>query len=324
MRTPFPYVDGLCFWGTDADVQASGLSAFICDVSAHEDGTVVRDFAGVAAALSGALASGGRVFVATTGDEVRGAWAEGRTAAVLQVQGCDCLEGQLERIHELWSRGLRVLQVTHHRDNAFGGGCLERWPTGLTSLGVEAVERMNGLGVIPDVSHASSPTALDVVRVSKRPVIVSHTGPAAIVNHPRCASDDVLRAVAASGGVAGLFMMSFWVTDAPVATADAWVQSLRHMVKVAGIEHVGVANDFPLAGERRGTVEPYLPWWAQQAERGVPGFERPPAHVVFPEFNHLGRMDAIHDALARAGFSGRECELVLGGNWLRVLGEELR
>jgi len=321
------YVDGLCFLGSDADIKASGLAAFICDVSAHEDGSVVRSFDGVCVATAGArrrLRAGGAAFLATSAADLRQASARGRTAVVLQVQGCDALGGDLDRMLVLHELGVRVLQLTHHHDNALGGGCLERVPTGLTPLGVAAIEAMNSLGVIPDVAHASELTALDALAASRRPVIVSHTGPGALVANPRCASDAVLRGVARSGGVAGLFMMSFWVTPEPEPTVEAWVRSLRHMVDVAGIEHVGVANDFPLAGEGGGgSLKPYLPWWERQAAAGIPGFDRPPAHVVFPELNHIRRMDALHDGLRRAGFTSRQCELVLSGNWLRVLAEEL-
>ena len=321
----FPYADGMCFLGSDEDIAASGLSAFVCDVSADEAGNVVRDFGGVVAAVIAArarLLDGGRAFLATSAAQLRGAPDLGRTAVVLQIQGCDALEGDLSRINVLHALGVRVLQLTHHADNALGGGCLGVPPRRLSALGRAAVERMNAIGMVPDLAHASRQTALDAAAMSRRAVVISHTGPGALVRSPRCADDDVLHAVAETGGVVGLFMMSFWVTPSPSPSPEEWVQALRHMIDVAGVEHVGVANDFPLAGNAL-PLERYVPWWKAQGAAGVPGFAELPNHVVFPAFNHIRRMESLHDALRRSGFAPSACELVLGGNWLRVLAEEL-
>lgn len=330
-----PYADGLCFMADDRHIEASGLSAFICDVTADEHGSVVRTFEGCAVAaarLRRRLVGDGRAFLATRGDDVRTAFDTGRTAVVMQMQGCDVLGTDLDRMLVFHALGVRVLQLTHHFDNAFGGGCLEARPSGLTPLGHEAVACMNELGIVLDLAHACEQTALEAIAASHRPVIVSHTGPQALVANARCASDAVLRAVARSGGVVGLFMMSFWVTNEPEPTVDAWVRSLRHMVDVAGIDHVGIANDFPLCGERRAAaagndnataVLPYLPWWEKHAVRGIHGFAARPRHVVFPELNHVRRMFVLHDALARAGFRPSEVERLMGGNWIRLLADEL-
>lgn len=361
--TPFPYADGLCFLADDDEVQASGLSTFICDVSAgamlNERGEEV-DTANLTVDTIAAMAPEDRptrmvrtynacarstqaarerlsdptskCFLAEVGADVAKAFASGRTAVVLQFQGCDPIESDLGRMDDFYEGGIRVLQIVHHGDNSFGGGCMEpRW-TGLTQLGREGVERMNELGIIPDLSHAADPTSLDVLETSRRPVIISHTGPRALVSNARCAPDAVIRGVAESGGVVGLFMMSFWVTSDEVPTSEAWVRSLRHLIDVAGIDHVAVANDFSLRGEvgalavdndNSRAIEGYYPWWDAQAANGILGFESRPKHVVFPEFNSIDRMYRIHDALTRNGFSATDIEKVMGGNWVRVLSESL-
>ena len=89
------------------------------------------------------------------------------------------------------------------RSLAWGGGAIEKTWTGLTKTGTEGVERLNALGIIPDLSHVSDVTSLDVLRVSKRPVILSHGAARALVNNARCASDEVIKGVAKSGGAVG-------------------------------------------------------------------------------------------------------------------------
>lgn len=345
-RTPFPYVDGLTFLGTEpADVSRSGLSAFICDVSSGsvlktEDGSVrywrsfepcVRSMTATRRALAAGEVPG--AFLATRGSEIAAAWKDSRTAVFFQIQGGGEAVGEhlwrLDTFHEL---GLRVFQITHHNDNQWGGGAIEKVWRGLTKVGYAGVERLNGLGIIPDLSHVSDPTSLDVLKTSRRPVILSHGAARALVNNARCAPDEVIRGVGQSGGVMGIFMMSFWVTTDPEPSVEAYIRQVRHVIDVAGIDAVGIANDYPVSGEATAlkfgndnakTVETYWPWWDSVAKQGVLGFDRRPTHVVIPELNNVRRMFLLHEALDRAGFKPAEVEKIMGGNWIRVLTESL-
>src|SRR5215213_1770924 len=160
--------------------------------------------------------------------------------------------------------------VTGQSDNAWGGGAIERSWRGLTKVGTEGVERMNALGIIPDLSHVADPSSRDVLRVSRRPVIVSHGAARALVNNARCTPDDVIKGVADSGGVMGIFMMSFWLTTDAAPTTEAYLRQIRHVVKVGGIDAVGIANDYPVGGQQAAReagndnakiMASYYPWW---------------------------------------------------------------
>lgn len=269
------------------------------------------------------------VFLASSGEEIKKAFKSGRTAVFLQIQGGGEIVGEdLARIDLMHELGLRVLQITHHTNNKLGGGGLEPKLSGLTPLGFTAVERMNALGIIPDLSHASDLTAYDVLKASRRPVILSHGAARAIVNNARCTPDEVIRGIAASGGVMGIFMMSFWLTNDAVPSVDDVVKHVRHVIKVGGIEAVGIANDFPLAGEQSliaagndnaVAVKNYHPWWDSMAKSGILGFDRKPQHVAVPELNNINRFQILHSALKKSGFKATELEKILGGNWIRVL-----
>jgi len=275
-----------------------------------------------------------RAFLATKGSQVREAWQEGRTGIFLQFQGAQPLEGDLWRLDLFHELGLRVLQLTHHNANPFGGGALDREPTGLTPLGFDLVARMNELRVLPDVSHASDLTSLDVAQASTTPVVLSHGAARALVPNARCAPDEVIRAVAETGGVMGIFMMSFWLTEDPVPTVEHLIAQLRHVANVGGIESVAIANDYPVSGEAHlrslgndnaEGVKAYHPWWESIAREGILGFDEEdlPKHVVIPELNNVRRMFRIDEALARAEFSSTDRERIMGGNWIRVLEEVL-
>ncbi|MEJ7577041.1 MAG: membrane dipeptidase [Pyrinomonadaceae bacterium] len=344
-KTNIPYVDGLCLnvLGKPDDIRASGLTALIADVS---DGAPVKLSDGseryrrtFEACLRSIVATRQKLrgmndaFLATNSRQIKDAFKSEKTAVFLQIQGGGEAVGEdLSRIDLFHELGLRVLQITHHHNNPLGGGGIERTQSGLTKLGFEAVKQMNALGIIPDLSHASDLTALDVLKTSRKPVILSHGAARALVNNARCAPDEVIRRVATSGGVMGIFMMSFWLTYDSAPTIEALVKQIRHVIKIGGIDAVGISNDFPLSGEANlikaknnnsEAVKAYLDWWDAIAKMGVLGFDRRPTHVAIPELNNIRRMYTIHAALERGGFKAGEVEKIIGGNWIRVLTESL-
>ncbi|MDH5590981.1 MAG: dipeptidase [Gemmatimonadota bacterium] len=345
--TPYPFVDGLSFLPEDlSDIGRSGLSAFILDVSAVErvetDDGSIRYYRSFDASVQALVATRRALlrdeipgaFLATRGSDVARAWRDGSTAVFLQFQGAQPLEGELWRVDVFHELGLRVMQLTHHNANPFAGGALDAAPTGLTEAGHDLVARMNELGMIPDISHASDQTAMDVTAASTRPVILSHGAARAFVRNARCAPDEVIRAVADTGGVMGIFMMSFWLTEDPVPTVDHLIAQIRHVARVGGIDAVAIANDYPVSGQaelialgndNEEGVKAYHEWWRSVAAEGVLGFdaERLPRHVVIPELNQVRRMFVIDRALSGAGFSPSEREKIMGGNWIRVLEESL-
>lgn len=343
-KTPFPFVDGLTFMGPPDEIAASGLSAFILDVSAPEpikttDGSIKyfrsydackRSLTEMRRKLDAGEIPG--AFLATKGSSIANAYRTGRTAVYFQFQGCEPIGEELGRLSEFRDLGLRVLQITHHNNNAWGGGALEPVWSGLTKVGFEGVEQMVALGITPDLSHVADPTARDVLKTSKRPVILSHGAARALVNNARCTPDDVIRGVAESGGAMGIFMMSFWLTTEAVPTTEAYLRHIRHVINVGGINAVGIANDYPVGGEdnarRLGNdnaraIQGYLQWWDAVAREKVLGFDQRPTHVVIPELNNVRRAFSLHEALDRARFSTGEIEKIMGGNWTRVLTESL-
>lgn len=340
---PFPFVDGLSFLPESSqEVRQSGLSAFFLDVSAPEaiktdDGSIryYRSFEACARSITRMrrrlrTADWSSLFLGRRAEDVREAHRTGRTAVFFQFQGCEPLGEDLTRLDLFYELGLRILQITHHNDNPFGGGALEAHPKGLSQLGFDCVTRMNEMGIIPDISHSSNQTALDTLKASNRPVILSHGAAREIVRNARCATDEVIRGVADSGGVMGIFMMSFWLTLRPQPTVEDYVRQIRHVINIGGLDAAGIANDFPISGQmqliKMGNdnakgVEGYLPWWKSVAKEGVLGFDRLPEHVVIPELNNVRRMFHIDGALRDAGFTLREREKIMGGNWIRVLRE---
>ena len=252
----------------------------------------------------------------------------------------DSLKGEGEHwqhLNEFHQHGLRVLQLTHHYGNRFAGGALDNDGTQglnkpLTADGHQLINALNQRNILIDVSHSSPQTALDTAKASQMPIVQSHGAVRSIVNNARCSPDEVIRAIADTGGVFGVFMMSFWLTNEPVPTIDDYIRQLDRVARIGGVNAVAIANDYPLRGQENllamdnnnaEGVKQYHAWWQSLAEKNVLGFESLPQHVVIPELNHIDRMSRIDDALAKARYKSSDRDRFLGGNWQRVLNQVL-
>ena len=233
--------------------------------------------------------------------DLEAAKAAGRIGLLLGFQNSDHFArvADVERFRGL---GQRVSQLTYDRRNAIGSGCREAEDRGLTAFGAEVVTAMNRVGMAVDVSHCGERTTLDAFAASRRPVLVTHSNCQALVpGHPRCKSDEVLRAMAHQGGVIGITAVSAYVRQ-PVATVEDFLDHFEHVARVAGVDHVGLGSDVDVdARDRRtGRVRPAY------AIRGL---------------DHARRTFEIVEGLLRRGWREDHVELVLAGNFRRALGE---
>jgi microsomal dipeptidase-like Zn-dependent dipeptidase len=160
---------------------------------------------------------------------------------LLSVEGAQALDRDPANLKLLYEAGVRMIGLAHFFDNEFAGSAhgLERG--GLTPAGETLVREMERLGVVVDLAHASPTTIEDVLRLSSRPPVVSHTGVRGTCDNNRNLSDDQIRAVARTGGVIGI---GFWA-DAVGGTQPADIaRAAVHAVEVAGDDHVGLGSDF--------------------------------------------------------------------------------
>ncbi|RYV02772.1 peptidase M19 [Shewanella sp. OPT22] len=348
------YMDGLCFLPDDLnDLKKSEIDAYICDISDIEaikqpDGTTnyKRTYKAciksIVAAQKRVLSHSNKLIAGLHGKDIQRAFIDHKTAVFFQIQGADCVEAKTltqswQQLNNLYDHGLRVLQLTHHYGNEFSGGALDNANNHslnkpLTPNGIKLIHQLNHKNVLIDVSHSSPQSALDAARLSKSPIIQSHGACRAIVNNARCSPDEVIKAIADTGGTFGIFMMSFWLTNNKTPTPTDYINQIEHVVKVGGIDAATIANDYPLKGQKnllklhnnnKEGVKQYLGWWHSLRAKNVLGFDVEPEHVVIPEFNSIHRMERIDHELAKAGFSAPDRDKIMGKNLQRVLTEVL-
>jgi microsomal dipeptidase-like Zn-dependent dipeptidase len=169
--------------------------------------------------------------------------AKGETVVggLLAIEGAHALEGDLANLQKLKDAGYRMIGLTHFFDNDLGGSLHGVSKGGLTPLGVQAVRAIEEAGLIVDVAHASEKVVDDVLQISTKPIVVSHTGVRGACNSPRNLSDAHMRAIAAKGGLIGI---GYWDGAVCDTTPAGVVKSLRYAIDLIGVDHVALGSDY--------------------------------------------------------------------------------
>jgi membrane dipeptidase len=251
--------------------------------------------------------------------------AEGRTGIVMGWQNMRPVEDNLDRLAMFHKLGVRIMQITYNYRNFLGDGCLETEDGGLSVMGRDAVRLMNALGIAIDLSHVGDRTSLDAIALSTKPVLATHADARALTDLPRNKSDDVIRAIAETGGVVGasVYGPMLWNGDTSRRpTIDDFVRHLEHIVEVAGIDHVGFGTDLPAAKDLAKTAFEAANrrlWSGISTYGDAFGHDIPARYPV--DANAHAKLPNITDALVARGWRPRDIEAYLGGNFARVLGE---
>jgi membrane dipeptidase len=225
-----------------------------------------------------------------TAADVKAAHAAGAPAIIMDIEGLDFLERKLERLEESYRRGVRTMQLVHYTPNDFGDfqtGAVTH--NGLTPLGADVIGACNRLGVVVDVAHATADTVKQAVKVASRPLLLSHTalrGSKAQGETPlveRQITPDHGRAIAETGGSIGVWHF--------FATPELYVEGLKEMADVVGVDHVSIGTDASGSGG------------------------------LFPDYD---KFTGLVDAMLRGGFTPADTAKIVGGNYLRMFAASMR
>ncbi len=245
------------------------------------------------------------------------AHASGRLAVLLGFQNATMIGSSIQDLDELYEAGTRWIQLTYNTRNLIGDGCTERTNAGLSDFGIDVVRRMNQLGMIVDLSHCGRQTTLDAILFSDPGPCFTHTMCEALYpSHPRAKTDEEIRAMAKKGGVMGVVALGYLVGPDPggETTIETFVDHIDHVVRVAGIDHVGVASDFVIQGISSSATRES--WYEPRLKSFKPSYQvRWPPWI--PGLDSPDRYESVAAILDRRGYSSGDIEKVLGLNWLR-------
>ena len=261
------------------------------------------------------------IYATSSADFVR-AKKEGKVAVLFGFQNATMIEKSIDNLDILYDTGTRWIQITYNERNLLGDGCTERTNAGLSDFGIEAVERMNNLGIIVDLSHCGKQTTNDTIHFSDPGPCFTHTMCEALYpGHPRAKTDDQIKTMSDKGGVMGVICLGYMIGPDPGGdtTLETYVDHIDHAVKIGGIDHVGVAADYAIQGlEADGATREN--WYVPRLTRFKPSYQvRWPPWI--PELDKPDRYKQVARILEKRGYSSGNIEKILGLNWLRFYKE---
>lgn len=170
---------------------------------------------------------------------------KGKISALMSIEGCEALEGSLDKLYDLYDEGIRLATLTWNYKNCVATGVMESdLGGGLTDFGKEAVKEMERVGIIVDVSHLSDEGFYDVEKNTEKPFIASHSNCRAVRDFPRNLTDDQLRIISERGGIAGLNMCVDFLSDRGKADRSDILRHAEHMLNICGENSVCLGCDF--------------------------------------------------------------------------------
>ncbi len=274
-------------------LQAGGVGGLVFPIylpdKAHEDGAHLDDAEATYATIQ-AIVAASPVFLPLGSTRAEA----GRITSFLSIEGAGAFAADPPAIDRFIARGVRLISPAHAKNTAFSASATgEPVGFGLTALGKAFCARIYDHGALVDVSHVSDAAFADIAAIARAhgaPVVATHSNARALARHPRNLTDDQLRVIGETGGVAGLNFHSPFVTTSGKATIDDVVKQALHMVKVAGVDHVALGSDFD------GGI------------RAAAGLE------------DASRYPRLSEALVRHGMSAGDVTKIFATNALRVLG----
>jgi len=228
--------------------------------------------------------------IASTPEELAENKRRGKKSIMLGIENGLALEGNVDNVDYFAKRGVVYITLCHNGDNDICDSARRSENThgGVSDFGAKVIARMNDNGVMVDLSHAGEKSFYDAIEISKCPIVCSHSNCKAVCDHERNLTDDQLRALAKSGGVAHITLYDGFVKKDGGATILDAMQHLYHAIDIMGIEHVGLGTDF-------------------DGDGGIIGINDSSEVINFTRQLLLRR------------FNEEEIAMIWGGNWLRLM-----
>lgn len=238
-------------------------------------------------------------------DEMMKARDAGKMYCFIGHEGLKSIGEDLDLIDDFYAFGARHASLTWNEENPLATGARGSLCRGLTELGKRAVRKIQDLGMILDVSHLNDASFWDLLRAATGPVVATHSNSRALCNESRNLTDQQLKALAETGGIAGLNSFNEFVhKEIPKQTIENLAKHIVHMVEVMGIDHVGFGFDFC-----EYCVGPTLSSFSSQENSYTIGLE------------DSSKVPDLIAEMRRIGFSQEEIEKIAYKNWHRVIKE---
>lgn len=252
-----------------------------------------------------------------TGEDISKAHQEGKVGIILGFQNSSPIENDLNLVQILHDLGIRIMQLTYNNQTLIGAGCYESNDSGVTKFGKNVIREMNRVGMIVDLSHTSEKTSLDAIRLSERPVAITHANPLFFHQARRNKSTELIVELANHGGMLGFSLYPLHLMGGTDCTMKAFTDMVLRTADLMGIENIGIGSDLCLGWDSDQLEYMRSGKWTFEPDPG----DAKSSDAVWPDypswFRSMGDFQNLANGLEDAGFSSEEVGLILGGNWFR-------
>jgi len=259
------------------------------------------------------------ILIRSSADILR-AKREKKFGVVLGTQDTSMVGPVLDRLAEMKKDGVMTVQLTYNLRNLSGDGSLEPANSGLSNLGRDTIRRIEAEKLLLDLSHGGARTIEEAIAFARHPLVISHTGSRALMEHPRNTSDASMKAVADKGGVVGVYFMPYLRADMHPAAADV-IAHVEHVAKVVGEDHVGIGTDNGVLPTNMDAASKKRmdDWQRERIKLGIaaPG-EAVGVYPMVADYDSVDRYRRFAADLQKRGWSQARLEKLMGGNFLRV------
>ena len=211
------------------------------------------------------------------------------------------------------------MQLTYNNQTALGGGCFEKNDSGISRFGYQAIEEMNRLGIIVDLSHAGKQTCLDAISFSKKPVAISHANPNFFHNSLRNIDNEVLKNLANKDGFIGLSLYPYHLKNNGDCKIEDFCLMIKELINIIGIEHIGIGSDLCINWPNDVVVWMRNGKWTKKMDYG----ESKTKSVSWPKqtdwFKKSSDFKNLFDGMYKIGISENHIYKILGLNWLEFM-----
>ncbi|MEI9431686.1 dipeptidase [Mesorhizobium sp. Cs1299R1N3] len=242
--------------------------------------------------------------------DVERAKREGKLAVALDLEGANALDQNIEMIGAYHRLGVRQMNLAYNKNNAFAGGCTDE-DIPLTPLGREAIAEMNRVGMLVDCTHTGYRSSMEIMEISKTPVIFTHSNPRALWDHERNLRDDQIKACARTGGVVGINGVSKYMAADEDCTPETIVNHIDYVANLVGVDHVGLGLDAVLDPDEMPNLVKEFPnvWPESEADQ----WDYSSWRFILPE-----QLPDIAEGLLLRQYSDSDIKKIMGQNFTRV------
>ena len=299
-------------------MKQSGITAFNWTVC-HTSDDLEAALLAVADGLELIAAHPDDLVLVRTAADIERAKADGKVGLIFGPQNAKPAETDPRLFRILHEVGIRIVQLTYNERNLYGDGATEAANAGLSNAGRRAIEEMNRLGLLIDLSHCGDRTTLETIASSSQPVAITHANSRSVFNSPRNKTDEALKLLAAGGGVVGLTLWSPMVGSVQGwPTADDFLKHVDYVANLIGPRHIAIGTDHSEGTPREPWERSFGPTGAYSSVTGGLGEWYAYDTRFIKDGMSCLDLRTLSTGLGRLGFSPDELRGILGGNFLRL------